>query len=78
MQEKYIKINNIKVTESLLNFVNDELLKGTDISSESFWSGLEKTLNELAPKNKELLKIREHLQKKINDWHIRNKKKNLI
>ncbi len=75
MQEKYININNLKVSEKLLKFVNDELLKNTNISPENFWLGLEKTLDELAPKNKELIKIREDLQKKIDDWHIKNKGK---
>ena len=49
MQEKYIKINNLQVSEKLSNFVNDELLKNTNVSSENFWLGLEKTLDELAP-----------------------------
>ncbi len=75
MQEKYITINNLRVSEKLLNFVNDELLKNTNVSSENFWSGMEKTLDELAPKNKELIKLRENLQKKIDDWHIKNKEK---
>ena len=73
MQEKYIKIGNLQVSEKLSNFVNDELLKNTNVSSENFWLGLEKTLDELAPKNKELIKIREDLQKKIDDWHINDK-----
>ena len=75
MQEKYVKINNLKVSEKLLKFVNDELLKNTNVSSENFWSGLEKTLDELAPKNRELIKVREDLQKKIDGWHIKNKGK---
>ena len=33
----------------------------------------DKAVHELAPKNKDLLKIREDLQKKIDDWHIANK-----
>ena len=41
MQEKYIKINNLQVSEKLSNFVSEELLKGTDISAENFWLGLE-------------------------------------
>ena len=36
---------------------------------------MEKTLDELAPKNKELIKFREDLQKKIDDWHIKKKGK---
>ncbi|MDC3007820.1 malate synthase G [Candidatus Pelagibacter sp.] len=80
MQEKYVKINKLQVSEKLSNFVNDELLKNTNISPENFWLGLEKTLDELAPKNRELIKFREDLQKKIDEWHIKNKGKefNLI
>ena len=77
MQNKYIKINTLKVSENLLKFVNEELLDGIDISSEKFWLGFEKTINELAPKNKDLIKFREDLQKKIDDWHVANKSKSL-
>ena len=73
MQEKYISIYSLKVSESLSKFINDELLIGTGISSEKFWLGFEKTINELEPKNRELLNFRETLQQKINDWHIQNK-----
>ena len=75
MQEKYIKIGKLKVSEDISNFVSEELLKDTNVSKEKFWLGLEKTLNELAPKNKELIKFREDLQKKIDNWHIKNKNK---
>jgi len=77
MQNKYIKINTLKVSENLLKFVNEELLDGIDISSEKFWLGFEKTINELAPKNKDLIKFREDLQKRIDDWHVANKSKSL-
>ena len=73
MKEKYTKINNLSVSNELLNFVNDELLKGTKISPENFWLKFDKAAHILAPKNKELLKIRENLQKKIDEWHIQNK-----
>ena len=75
MQQKYIKINNLKVSEDLLNFVNNELLKETNVSPKNFWLGFEKSLYELAPKNKELIEFRKNLQKKIDDWHIKNKTK---
>ena len=73
MKEQYTKIHNLSVSNKLLNFVNDELLKDTYISSEKFWKGFDSVVHELAPKNKNLLKIREDLQKKIDDWHIANK-----
>ena len=73
MSNNYVSINNLKVSEILLSFVNDELLKDTAISPEKFWSGFDKTVHELAPRNKELINIRKDLQKKIDGWHIKNK-----
>ena len=69
MKEKYKIINNLSVSESLLNFVNNELLTGTKIKKENFWKGFDKYVHELAHKNKELLEIRKKLQNKIDDWH---------
>jgi malate synthase len=73
MQEKYININKLKVSESLSRFVKDELLKDTNISSDDFWLGFEKTIEDLEPKNRQLINFRETLQKKIDAWHIKNK-----
>ena len=73
MQAKYVNVNNLKVSENLLKFVNDELLKNTQITPENFWLGFDKAIHELAPKNKELIDFREILQKKIDKWHIENK-----
>jgi len=63
MQEKYINIKTLKVSEKLSQFISNELLKETDISVDNFWSGFEKTVNELAPKNKELIKLKRRLTK---------------
>ncbi len=73
MSKNYQNVNNLKISEELLSFVNNELLKELDISSEKFWEGFDKAVHDLAPKNKELIQIRENLQKKIDDWHIKNK-----
>lgn len=73
MQEKYININSLKVSENLAKFISEELLEDLNISPEKFWIGFEKVVKELAPKNKELINIRENLQKKIDEWHIENK-----
>ena len=69
MSIKYKNVENLKVSEDLLNFVNNELLKDTPVSPEKFWSGFSKVVHDLAPKNKELIKIREEIQQKINEWH---------
>ena len=61
MEEQYTKKHNLSVSNKLLNFVNEELLKDTNISSEKFWEGFDRVVHELAPKNKNLLKVREDL-----------------
>jgi malate synthase len=77
MPTNYKSVNNLKVSEDLISFVDNELLKDTSISPEKFWLGFSEAAHNLAPKNKELLKIRESLQKKIDDWHIKNKGKEI-
>ena len=64
MKTIYENVKNLKVTKELFSFVNNELLKDTKITPEKFWSGFDKVVHELAPKNRELIKIREDLQKK--------------
>ena len=73
MSTNYRSINNLKVSEKLLSFVNNELLKDIGISPETFWLGFDIAVHDLASKNKELIKVRENLQKKIDTWHIQNK-----
>ena len=73
MAKKYTTLGKLSIASELLDFVNNELLPGTNVTKENFWNGLDKCAHELAPKNKKLLDIRENLQKKIDDWH-KNKK----
>ena len=56
---KYISQGKLLVSAKLLEFINKELLPGTNINIEKFWKSFDKTVHELAPKNRELLSIRE-------------------
>ena len=69
--------NGLKISTKLLNFINNEVLPGTTIEPERFWSNFEKTVHELAPINKNLIQKREDIQKKIDEWHKQNKGKEL-
>jgi len=73
MSSSYKSVNRLKISEDLLLFVNKELLKDTGIIPEKFWSGFDEAVHYLVPKNKELLKTRENLQNKIDEWHIKNR-----
>ena len=69
--------NGLKINTKLLDFVNNEIIPGTNIKSEEFWTSFEKIVHELAPKNRQLIQKREEIQKKIDEWHIKNKGKEL-
>jgi len=69
MAKKYVSLGQLSIASELLTFVNNELLPGTDISKKKFWNGLDKCVHDLTPKNKNLLELREILQKKIDIWH---------
>ena len=73
MSEKYETIKNLKVSEKLFSFINNELLSDTHISPEKFWLGFDNVVHELSPINRKLIEIRKDLQNKIDDWHIQNK-----
>ena len=74
-KEKFIKIYDLSVSSVLLNFVNKELLPGTNISKYRFWKGLSDTLHNLSSKNKKLLETREKIQKSIDSFHLERKGK---
>ena len=70
-----IEKNGLKINSTLFEFVNNEVIPGTNISSEDFWNKFEKVVHELAPINKNLIEKREIIQKKIDEWHKINKDK---
>ena len=61
---KRIDINNLKVDENLLDFIDNEVIPGTGIDQKKFWSEFDKSVHELSPKNKELIQKRDDIQKK--------------
>ena len=69
--EKY----GLKVDDKLVEFVEANALPGIDISSDNFWKGLASIVNNLGPKNRELLQKRKELKQKIDGWHIENRGK---
>jgi len=74
-KEKFVKIHDLSVSNVLLSFVNKELLPGTKISKDHFWRGFNKSIHDLAKKNKELIDTREKIQKSIDSYHLEKKGK---
>ena len=74
---KKININELKVDSKLFEFVNTEVIPGTSINQEDFWSKFEKAVHNLAPINKNLIIKREKIQKQIDEWHIHKRDKKI-
>ena len=68
----YIEKSGLKVDRLLADFVEKEAIPGTQVSAEQFWSGLAGLVRDFAPKNRELLAIRDRIQTQIDDWHKAN------
>ncbi|HVE09475.1 MAG TPA: malate synthase G [Paraburkholderia sp.] len=62
----------LRVAAQLDQFVETEALPGTGVQSAAFWSGFDKLVHELAPKNRALLAERDRLQQEIDNWHRAN------
>ncbi len=63
------QFGSLQVATVLFDLVNKEIIPGTGIDYQEFWSSFEKIINELAPVNHELLAIRDDLQSRVDQWH---------
>ncbi len=69
----YVNKNNLKINTILFEFINKEVLPGTNLESDEFWKKFDEVVHELAPINKSLISKREKIQQKIDEWHKKNK-----
>ncbi|MBH0121799.1 malate synthase G [Rhodococcus sp. CX] len=64
-----IQVGGLQVAKVLYDFVNNEAIPGSGVDADAFWTGADKVIHDLAPRNRELLAIRDDLQSKIDTWH---------
>ncbi|MBT0961114.1 malate synthase G [Denitromonas iodatirespirans] len=70
----HTKIGGMQVANALKQLLEKDILPGTGVTADQFWSGLESIVNDLAPKNRALLAKRDELQAKIDAWHQKHGK----
>ena len=64
MATNTIGIGKSLIDKNLHDFVNNEIIPGTNIDPNTFWKDFVQSANQLASKNKILLDKRDELQKK--------------
>ncbi|WP_171167266.1 malate synthase G [Ruegeria sp. HKCCA0370] len=69
-------LSGLQIDPVLAEFIETQALPGTGVSSQKFWAGMARMVNELGPKNRELLAKRAEIQSRIDGWHMSRKGQN--
>ncbi|WP_343315337.1 malate synthase G [Brucella sp. BE17] len=69
----YVEIEGLRVAPELVDFLAQEAAPGTGVEPQKFWQGFAAIIRDLAPKNRALLKKRDAIQAKIDDWYRQNR-----
>ena len=64
-----VETHGLRVGRPLYELIENEALTGTGVTSDTFWAGLAELVNELGPRNRELLDTRASMQAAIDAWH---------
>ena len=67
-----VEVGKLRIAKSLYSFVNQEALPDLGLDQQQFWSAFELMIEELAPRNRQLLTKRDQLQLQIDQWHRDN------
>ena len=65
-------VNQHKIHEEFMNFINSQVLSQTDLDVNEFWQGVISLIKELTPSNDALLAKRERIQKQLDDYYQAN------
>ena len=63
---------DLDIAAPFASFVENEALEGTGIRADTFWQGLSAVIRDLTPRNRQLLRHREELQARLDEFHRTN------
>ncbi|MEP1587654.1 MAG: malate synthase G [Tateyamaria sp.] len=69
----YVERAELRVADTLAQFIETHALPGTGVALADFWAGFSALVHDLGPKNRALLQTREDIQAKIDAWHVANR-----
>jgi malate synthase len=64
-----VQTNGLQIAPVLHDFIEREALDGTGVSADAFWKGLAGLVKEFAPRDRELLAVRDKIQAQIDEYH---------
>jgi malate synthase len=67
---EFVDRSGLRVSPVLTTFLEQDVLPGTGIDPDRFWTEFSALVHDLGPRNAALLRRREDLQAKIDSWHI--------
>ncbi len=67
-----IEKGGLQVAETLANLIDNEILPGTGVDAQRFWTQFDAIVHELAPVNRALLDKRDEIQARIDAWYRDN------
>ena len=76
---KRLNRSNLQISETLVNFIENEALPNTNVSAERFWNKLELILNQFVPLNQKLLETRNtniYGIDNLNKYYVTNNENN--
>ncbi len=68
-----VQRGGLQVAEELDQLVANQAIPGSGVDLDGFWASFEACLNELGPVNKQLLRVRDEMQEKLDAWHLERK-----
>jgi malate synthase len=64
------EVGGLKIDTAFFDFVEQEVLPAINVEAAAFWTAFEVLIDDLTPINRELLRKRDALQEKIDEWHL--------
>jgi malate synthase len=70
-----VNVAGLQVDAELYRLVNEDIIPGTGVEADTFWSGFSSILSTFTPRNRALLAKRDQFQLAIDRWHRENRDK---
>ncbi len=61
--------SNLQIDRDLREFVENEAIPESGLDPQAFWEGFAELVRDFEPRRRELLRIRDEMQERIDGWH---------